>query len=239
MKAILSALFFALVATVMVAAQHQPYFITSPTPGEAVKAGTPFDLVWLNGDDQEVVIHLLQGNGRESMLPTGTSVKTQGSDGKVKFEIPANSDPKGNYAFRIDYVSNKGRNAHAFSMAFPLEAGSATTPEPSKSSSSEETKESTPATKEDDKKEETEKKEDAEKKEETEKKEDADKKQEAEKKEEADKTEEKKEQESTPATATPESQEGDDEDAESAAVTFKFAATMMAVPAIVAGAFLA
>ena len=44
MKATISALVFAVVGTVMVAAQHQPYFITTPTPGEPVKAGTPYVL---------------------------------------------------------------------------------------------------------------------------------------------------------------------------------------------------
>ncbi|KAI9493928.1 hypothetical protein BDB00DRAFT_821272 [Zychaea mexicana] len=239
MKAALSILIFTVFAAVMVAAQDQPYFIIKPTPGEPVKAGVPFDFEWNNGADEEVTIHLLQGNGRESMLPTGTSIKADGNAGKVKFEIPADSDPKGNYAFRIDYVSDKGRNANAFSMAFPLEAATANndatstnadasaaeSSEPAKSSDAK-TEESSPAAKEEENKEEEEKKQEESKPEEE--------KKEEEKKQEESKPEEKQEEENT----TSESQE-EDEDLESAAVTFKLAASMMAVPAIIAGALLA
>ncbi|KAG2225872.1 hypothetical protein INT45_007116 [Circinella minor] len=229
MKAFISALVFAIVGTVMVAAQHQPYFITTPTPGEPVKAGTPFDLVWLNGADEQVTIHLLQGNGREGMLPTGTSVKVDGSDGKTKFEIPATSDPKGNYGFRIDYVSDKGRKAHAFSMAFPLEntTGSSSNNDEAKKESA-----APSATTSASENANTSKSSDAQESSSA-----ADKNGDDKKEEEND-TQEKKKEESPATTATSESQE-EKNDEESAAVTFKLAATMIAIPAVVAGAFLA
>ncbi|KAI7856900.1 hypothetical protein BDC45DRAFT_603950 [Circinella umbellata] len=225
MKAFISALVFAIVGTVMIAAQHQPYFITTPTPGEPVKAGTPFDLVWLNGADEQVTIHLLQGNGREGMLPTGTSVKVDGSDGKTKFEIPATSDPKGNYGFRIDYVSDKGRKAHAFSMAFPLEnatGSSSNNDEAKKESAAPSASENANISKPSDAQESG----------------SADNKNGDDKKEEENDTEEKKKEESSGTTASSESQEKKDGE-ESVAVTFKLAATMMAIPAVIAGAFLA
>ncbi|KAI8139255.1 hypothetical protein BJV82DRAFT_694781 [Fennellomyces sp. T-0311] len=237
MKATLSALIFAVFAALMVAAQHQPYYLINPVPGEPVEAGKEIRVQWLNGKDEEVTVYLIEGSGRENMLPTGYSVKANGADGGVDFTIPADSDTKGRYGLRIDYVSDKGRNAQAFSAAFQVTSGTpaedkeettTTTTTAPAATKTEETKssESSPAAKddkEDDKQDE--KKDDDKKDDDKDAEKDADKKDDDAK-------------ETSAATTTPEAQE-EDEDEENSAVSVKFAAIMMAVPAIVAGAFLA